>query len=248
MSITGQEGGTPTRVGTSVGDIVPGLFSVIGIMMALYNRTFTGQGQYLDISMMDSLVAILENAIMRYQVTKEVPGPIGNRHPHITPFDSFTVRDGYIVIGAGNPSLFEKLCNILGLPELYRDERFSETHIRHQNHNELKEILNQGFSKRSMADALAKLEEAGIPCAPINTIDRLMTDPQIKAREMLVEVDHPAAGKIMLSGIPIKMSGTPGAIEAPAPMLGQHTDSVLQKFIGLQDNQIQSLRAKGVIK
>lgn len=247
MSITGQRDGVPTRVGTSVGDIVPGLFTTVGIMMALYHRSFTGEGQRLDVAMFDSLVAILENAIARYQVQKEVPGPIGNRHPAITPFDSFSTKDGYIIVAAGNPKLFEQLCALLGITELLTDERFSEYANRHQHEKELKPILDQAFSRYTQAEALAMLGKAGIPSAPINTVDRVMKDPQIKAREMIVEIEHPIAGMLKLAGIPIKMSLTPGAVERPAPILGQHTDKILKEFLGKTQEQIDELRRMNVI-
>jgi CoA:oxalate CoA-transferase len=247
MSITGQPDGPPTRVGTSVGDIIPGLFTTVGIMMALYHRAFTGEGQRLDIAMFDSLVAILENAIARYQVQKEIPKPIGNRHPAITPFDSFSTKDGYIIVAAGNPKLFEQLCTLLGLPEVLKDERFSEYASRHQHEKELKPILDEAFSRYTQAEALAMLGKAGIPCAPINTIDRVMANPQVHAREMIVDVEHPVAGILKLAGIPIKMSLTPGAIERPAPTLGQHTDQILKDFLGKTEEQIDELRRHKVL-
>jgi CoA:oxalate CoA-transferase len=247
MSITGQQDGPPTRVGTSIGDIVPGLFTMIGIMMALYHRTFTGEGQRLDIAMLDSLVAILENAIARYQVQKEVPKPIGNRHPAITPFDSFSTKDGYIIVAAGNPKLFEQLCTLLGLPGLVEDERFSEYASRHQHEKELKPILDMAFSRYTQAQALAMLEKAGIPCGPINTIDRIMKDPQVTDRDMMVDMEHPIAGMLKLAGIPIKMSLTPGAVERPSPILGQHTDQILREFLGKTKAEIDELRRMNVL-
>ena len=247
MSITGQQDGPPTRVGTSIGDIVPGLFATIGIMTALYHRSLTGEGQRLDIAMLDSLVAILENAIARYQVNQEVPRPIGNRHPAITPFDSFSTQDGYIIVAAGNPKLFEKLCNLLGLPELLSDERFSQYAPRHQHEKELKPILDRVFSRYTQTEALDMLAKAGIPCAPVNSIDQVLANPQVKARDMIVEVEHPIAGILKLAGIPIKMSLTPGAIEKPAPTLGQHTEEVLGSFLGLSWEQIEDLQRRGVV-
>jgi CoA:oxalate CoA-transferase len=247
MSITGQQDGVPTRVGTSIGDIVPGLFTTVGIMMALYSRTFTGEGQRLDVAMFDSLVAILENALIRYQAENVVPMPIGNRHPAITPFDSFSTKDGYIIVAAGNPKLFEKLCEILQIPELLTDPRFNNPQVRHQNQKELKPILEQAFSSYSRAEAQALLGQAGIPCSPINSIDQVVADPQVAARDMLVDVEHPVAGLLKLAGIPIKMSLTPGEIKAPAPLLGQHTEEVLTGLLGLTKDQIDGLRARKVI-
>jgi CoA:oxalate CoA-transferase len=247
MSITGQKDGAPTRVGTSVGDIVPGLFTTAGIMMALYHRSITGEGQRLDVAMFDSLVAILENAIARYQVLKEVPRPIGNRHPAITPFDSFSTKDGYIIVAAGNPKLFDQLCTVLGISEILKDERFSEFGRRHQNERELKPILEQAFSRFTREEALALLGTSGIPCAPINSVDQLFNDQQVKARDMIVEVEHPVAGILGLAGIPIKMSLTPGAVEKPAPTLGQHTEQVFGRFLGLTKEQVEELRAKKIV-
>jgi CoA:oxalate CoA-transferase len=247
MSITGPEGGPPTRVGTSVGDIVPALFATIGIMMALFHRSLSGEGQRLDIAMLDGLVAILENAIARYQVNLEVPRPIGNRHPSITPFDSLAVKDGHIIVAAGNPKLFEDLCRILNVPKLAMDPRFREYADRHQNEKQLKPLLEKALARYTQAEALAKLGQAGIPCAPINTVDRVMSDPQVLARNMVVEMEHPIAGILKLAGIPIKMSGTPGMINEPAPILGQHTDQVLKEFLGKTGEEIEELRRKKII-
>lgn len=247
MSITGEEDGQPTRVGTSIGDIVPGLFSAVGIMMALFHRSRKGEGQHLDIAMFDSVVAILENAISRFYVQKEIPKPIGNRHPAITPFDSFSVKDGFIIVAAGNQKLFEKLCESLDLPELPKDERFSEYASRHQHEKELKPILSEAFSHFTQSKALKMLSEIGIPCAPINAIDQVLENPQIKERDMIVDVEHPVAGIVKLPGIPIKMSATPGAIEKPAPTLGQHTNYVLSKFASLTEEQISELHLKGIV-
>lgn len=247
MSITGHPGGPPTRVGTSVGDIVPGLFATVGILMALYSRTFTGEGQRLDIAMFDALVAILENALIRYQADKTAPKPIGNRHPVITPFDSFSTQDGYIIVAAGNPKLFEKLCSILQLPEVLSDTRFCSPAARHANVDELKQILEQAFSAFTQKQALKMLSHAGIPSAPINTIDQVVNDPQVAARHMIVDILHPVAGMLKLAGIPIKMSKTPGEIQAPAPLLGQHTEEVLSSFLGLTPEEIDGLRERKVI-
>lgn len=242
MSITGQEGGPPTRVGTSVGDLVPALLATVGILMALFSRTFSGEGQRLDIAMLDGLVAILENAIARTQVSGEVPKPIGSRHPSITPFDAFAVKDGYIIVAAGNPKLFEDLCRILNRPELALDPRFKEYADRHKNEKELKPLLEQALAGYSRTEALALLSRAGIPCAPINTVDQVMADPQVQARDMIVEVEHPVAGILKLAGIPIKMSATPGIIKDPAPTLGQHTEQILKEFLNKTEADIAALR------
>jgi len=247
MSITGPEGGAPTRVGTSIGDIVPALFTTIGIMMALFHRSLSGEGQRLDIAMLDGLVAILENAIARYQVNQEIPEPIGNRHPSITPFDSFVVRDGHIIVAVGNSKLFEDLCRVLEIPEVAKDIRFKENVDRHENEKQLKSLLEQALSGYTQAEALTRLGQAGIPCAPINTIDRVVEDPQVLARQMVVEMEHPIAGILKLAGIPIKMSGTPGSIKKPAPILGQDTEQVLKELLGKTQEDIEGLRRNHII-
>ncbi|MPM37097.1 Acetyl-CoA:oxalate CoA-transferase [bioreactor metagenome] len=247
MSITGQEGGEPTRVGASVGDIIAGLFTTIGVSMALYHRAITGEGQKIDVSMLDCQVAVLENAISRYLVNGDVPGPLGNRHPSITPFEGFTASDGYVIVGAGNDRLWKKLCELLGKEELINDERFITNGARTTNEKALKVILDRVFKTKTIDEWLAILEEAGIPCAPINTVDRVINDPQIKARDMIVEIEHPVAGKMHLPGIPIKMYKTPGSVDSPAPLLGQHTEEILKELLGMSKEEVDALRAKDIL-
>ena len=247
MSITGPEGGDPTRVGASVGDIIAGLFTVNGVMMALYHRERTGEGQKVDVAMLDCQVAVLENAISRYLVNGEIPKPLGNRHPSITPFESYTAKDGYVIVGAGNDKLWEKLCRLIGREDLLADERFSSNLKRTLHVKELKTILDAVFRQEEISKWLEKLEAAGIPCAPINTVDKIVNDPHVKAREMIVELEHPIAGHMQVPGVPIKLSATPGAVEKPAPLLGQHTEELLQEILGLSEEQIAELRAKNAI-
>ena len=214
MSVTGQPGGEPTRVGSSIGDITAGLFTTIGILTALIHRDKSGQGQMVDVAMLDSQVAILENAIARFTVTGEIPRPIGNRHPSIIPFETFATTDGTIMIAAGNDALWRKLCGALGRPALAEDPRFSSNPLRAENYDALRPIL---------------------------------ADLQVQAREMIVEVEHPAAGITSLPGIPVKLSATPGSLRAPAPLLGQHTEATLAEFLGYDRERIEQLRADGVL-
>lgn len=232
MSITGPENGEPTRVGASVGDVMAGMFTAYGVMTALFHRERTGEGQKVDVGMLDCQVAVLENAIARYVTSGSVPGPLGNRHPSITPFASFTAKDGHIIVGAGNQRLWERLCNILECPELINDERFKDNGSRTAHVNELTSILNEIFTNKTINEWLGVLEEAGLPCAPINTVDRIVNDPHIAARNMIVEVEHPIAGKLKMPGVPVKMSATPGAVETHAPLLGQHTNEILKEVLG----------------
>lgn len=247
MSITGQEGGEPTRPGASIGDIIAGLFTTIGVTMALYHRAMTGEGQKIDVAMLDCQVAILENAISRYLVSGVVPTPLGNRHPSITPFEAFTASDGHVIVGAGNDRLWKKLCEMIGKEELLTDERFLTNSLRTTNQKALKPILDTVFKNKTIDEWLALLEEAGVPCAPINTVDRVVKDPQVMAREMIVEIEHPVAGKLHVPGVPIKMHKTPGSVDTPAPMLGQHTEEILNELLGLSKEDVDALRAKNVL-
>lgn len=244
MSITGPEGGEPTRVGASVGDIMAGMFTAYGVMLALFHRERTGEGQKVDVGMLDCQLAVLENAISRYTTSGVVPTPLGNRHPSITPFASFTAKDGHIIVGAGNDRLWEKLCNILEHPELIKDERFNNNGNRTAHAPELMVILNDIFKNKTINEWLEVLEKAELPCAPINTVDKIINDPHIKAREMMVELEHPVAGHLKMAGVPVKMSGTPGAVETPAPMLGQHTAEILQELFGWNKEKTEQFFSK----
>ncbi|MDF2636874.1 MAG: yfdE 2 [Pelosinus sp.] len=247
MSITGPSGGPPTRVGASIGDIIAGLFTVIGIEMALYHREKSGYGQMIDVGMLDCQLAILENAIARYMVAGTIPAPLGNRHPSITPFEAFSAKDGSVIVGAGNDKLFEQLCNVIGKPGLAKDPLFATNALRTQHAQQLKEILDDVFIHKNINDWLVQLEAAGIPCGPINTIDKVVSDPQVIARNMIVSTEHPTAGHVKMPGIPIKLSDTPGAVEKPAPLLGQHTEEILQELLGLSIEEINKLKANKVI-
>ncbi|KKH62891.1 carnitine dehydratase, partial [Methanosarcina mazei] len=228
MSITGQKDGKPTRVGTSIGDIAAGMFTTTGILAALINRDATGKGQKVDVAMLDCQVAMLENAIARYVVTGEAPKPGGNRHPSIVPFETFDTVDGEIMVAAGNNALWTKLCEAIGTPELSDDERFNENPLRNENYDELRPLLASAFTKKTTKEWQDILDNAGVPNGPINTIDEVLKDPQVLAREMIVEIEHPVAGKLKVPGVPIKLSDTPGGIRTPAPTLGQHTEEILK--------------------
>ena len=247
MSITGQPGGPPTRVGASMGDITAGLFTVIGILAALRKRDLTGEGDKVDVSMLDSQVAILENAIARYQVTGEAPGRIGNRHPSITPFSSVPTADGYVIIAIGNDKLWETFCHLVAREHLITDARFRTNQDRTENWEVLEPILAEIFAAKGTDQWLAELEPAGIPCGPINTVDKVLADPQVRAREMVVEMQHPKAGRLQMAGSPVKLAGSRPPAPNPSPLLGQHTDEVLREILGLDDGQIAALRDGGVV-
>ncbi|MCD5414392.1 MAG: CoA transferase [Clostridiales bacterium] len=247
MSITGEKGGKPTRVGSSIGDIAAGLFTAIGILTALTNRSVTGKGQMVDVAMLDCQVAILENAIARYTAGGEIPKPIGNRHSSIVPFEPFEARDGEIMIAVGNDAIWHKFCNTIEKAELIDDVKFCTNVLRHENHSLLKPIISEEIKKKTIKEWQNILDTAGVPNGPINTIDKVVKDPQIIAREMIVEVEHPIAGKVKIPGIPIKLSETPGEITRSAPLLGEHTKEVLKEVLGYDDNKIKSLFDCGIV-
>jgi CoA:oxalate CoA-transferase len=231
MSLTGYPGGPPTRVGTSIGDITAGLFGASGILAALYERTSTGVGRYVDVGMLDSQVAILENAIARYAATGQVPGPLGARHPSIAPFAAFRARDKHLVIAAGHDGAFGKLCEALGAPELLADPRFATIPDRVANADVLGEELEKRLAARDAADWLARLERAGVPCGPINDIAAVVADPHVRARHMIVSVDDPVAGRLDMPGNPIKLDGmADGDTRPPAPELDADRARILAEL------------------
>lgn len=245
MSITGD--GKPTRVGTSIGDIVAGIFTVIGILSALTARERTGQGQLVDVAMLDCQVAILENAIARYGVTGEIPQPIGSRHPSVVPLEPFETQDGELMVAVGNDAVWGRLCEALGRPDLAEDPRFITNPERLAHYAELRPLLADLFLTRTNDEWQVRLDAAGVPASPINNVPQVMEHPQVLAREMLVKLTHPVAGELTMAGIPIKLSETPGAMRMPAPILGQHTEEVLRDLLGYTPEQIAELREEGTI-
>jgi CoA:oxalate CoA-transferase len=233
MSLTGHPGGPPTRVGTSIGDIVAGIFTAIGVNAALYRRTISGEGCKIDVAMLDCQLAILENAMARYFATGEVPGPLGARHATIAPFQCFTTRDGYIIIAAGNDALFAKLCAALGAPELAADARFATNPARIGNLAALIEAIEQRLMGASTRDWIARLEAAGVPCGPLNNVAQALAEPQVGARTMVVHTHDPVAGMVQMAGNPIKLSGYPDPIERPhAPDLDEQRAAILRELGG----------------
>lgn len=246
MSITGEAGRPPVRVGISIGDLAAGLFTAIGILAALQALQKTGQGQLVDVGMLDCQVALLEHAVIRYTTTSEVPGPLGSRHPSIAPFEAFEVKDGYIVLGVGTKH-WERFCKMLGRDDLLHDPRFATNALRTEHYMVLKPILAEILRTRTVAEWLRDMERAGIPCGPINAVDQVVGDPQVRAREMIVEVEHQPGGKVRMAGIPIKLSFTPGGIQGPAPRLGEHTEEVLTQLLGYSSEEVGQLRREEIV-
>src|SRR5690606_22154411 len=205
MSITGEPGGGPVRPGLSLGDIAAGLYGAVGVLAAVHERERSGKGQFVDISMLDCQVAILENAFMRYHVTGKVPEKLGTRHPTAVPFQAFPTADGYIVIALawGVPNQWALLCAELGVPELIDDPRFATSTARSDHHAELEPLLAAGFRQRTTEDWVARLRQYEMPCGPLNTIPEAAASPQVQAREMLVPVTHHTLGTVPLTNTPV---------------------------------------------
>ncbi len=247
MSITGQPGGEPTRVGSSIGDIIAGIFTAIGVLAAVHERETSGLGQLVDVAMLDCQVAILENAITRYLYTGDVPKPIGNRHPSIVPFEPFATKSDQIIVAIGNDRLWVTFCDLLGLNEIVDDPRFNTNPNRSDNYLELRPIIAEKMLAKSAEEWQAIFDENGVPSGPINTVDKVLENPQVIARHMIEEVDHPVAGKTRIPGIPIKLSRTPGEIHKSSPLLGADTEKLLGKYLGYDAEKIAELREKKAI-
>ncbi len=247
MSITGPEGGPPVRVGTSVGDITAALFASIGILSALIAREKTGRGQFIDVAMLDCQLAILENAIMRYYIAGEIPGPLGTRHPSIVPFQAFMAKDDWIVIAVGNDNLWAKFCKAVGREELIDDPRFKTNPKRLENYKTLKPIIDEIISEKTVNEWLEIFTKAGVPSTRINTIDKTVNDPHVKARGILQNVKHPVIGDMLIPKLPIMFSDTPSDIDRPAPLLGEHSEKILRELLGFNDKEIETLKEEGVL-
>lgn len=247
MSITGTEEGEYVRVGTSIGDIIAGHHCAVSILAALYIREKTGIGQYIDISMLDSLIYILENAILRYTVTGEIPKPLGTKHPTITPFQGYKTKDEWIIVPIGNDSLWLKLCEAIKRNDLIDNPKFKTNKDRTENRNELNGILEKVFMTKKFSEWKKIFEKNNLPYSPINTIDKVVTDPILKYREMLVELNQPDLGKIKIAGSPFKLSETPGKVRTHAPSLGEHTEEILKNLLNYSENKIKNLLKNEVV-
>jgi len=247
MSITGPVDGPPMKVGVAIVDVTAGLFAAAAILAALHEREHSGRGQYIDIALLDSQVAWLINVGSNYLVSGQVPRRYGNAHPNIVPYEPFETKEGWIALGVGSDAQWRRFCQLANCPELAEDPRFATNPKRVENREALIPILRELFKRKTAQEWLDLLLEAKIPCAPINTIDKVFADPQVLARDMLVEVPHPTAGKVKLAGSPLKLSRTPVRIKQPPPLLGEHTEEVLSTLLGYSSEEIKELRAEGII-
>ncbi|HXZ00298.1 MAG TPA: CaiB/BaiF CoA-transferase family protein [Stellaceae bacterium] len=235
MSITGHPGQPPVRIGMSIGDIGVGLYAAVAVNAALLHREKTGEATKVDIAMFDCQLALLENAIMRYTVTAEVPGPLGARHPSITPFEAFATADGWMIIAAGNDAIFRKLCQALGRPDLAAAAAYKTNDLRCRNQARLKAEIEAELGKRPTAAWIEIIGRADVPCGPINTVAEALAHPQVAARNMLVTMEDPVAGTLTLAGNPLKFSGLPDPpTRSPAPALDADRAKLLEE-LGIEE-------------
>jgi len=250
MSITGERddlpGGGPQKVGVAVADITTGMYATVAILAALAYRTQSGQGQHIDMALLDTQVAMIANMNMNFLVSGKVPTRQGNAHANIVPYQVFAASDGQFVIAVGNDSQFAKCCEAAGVT-FHQDERFTKNADRVRNRGVLIPMLTDVFRKRAVQEWIELLEPAGIPVGGINNIEQVFAHPQVQARNMKISVPHPLAGTVPLVASPIKMSVTPPRCRQAPPLLGEHTDSTLRERLGLTEALLKELRAKGVL-
>ena len=247
MSVTGEPGRPPTRVGYSVGDIGASLFLAVGILAAAHERARSGEGQHVDVAMLDSQVAMLENAFIRYLAAGEVPGPLGTDHPVITPFGGYRAKDGYLALAASKDPHWRIVCDVVGHPEWKDDPRFASLAQRNEHRAVIRQLLEAVLGARPRAEWIEAFLKAGIPCGPVSSVPEAAADPQVHARGMIVEVPHPNGGTIRMAGTPVKLSRTPARVEDPPPTVGQHTEAILAEFLGLGAAEVARLRAAGAV-
>ena len=251
MSVTGEPdgapGGGPQRAGVPIADIITGMYASIAICAALAHRAETGAGQHLDLALLDSQIALLAYQNTNYFATGVPPERIGNLHPNIVPYQPFRASDGELILACGNDNLYNKFCAAAGCPELARDPRFATNGKRVENRAELTRLLAEVFKKRSTREWLELLEAAGVPNGPINDIAQVFEEPQVKARGIRIELEHPAAGRLPLVASPMRFSGTPVEYRLAPPLVGEHTEDVLRGLLGKDEAEIGRLRASGVI-
>ncbi len=248
MSLTGFPDGPPVKVGISFADLVAGLYALEGILLALRVVGAGGEGQYIDIALLDSLVSLLTFQAGSYFATGRNPQRMGNLHPMITPYEVYATADGYLIVAPANEALWRKFCEVLGHAELAEDTRFASNGLRVQHRAELAAILEPLLAACSTASWIERLRGAGVPCGVPRTIEQVVRSEQVQARDMIVTADHPAIGPVRMTGNPVKLSATPAAQPAPPPMLGQHTEEVLRSVLGFSTQQIDAARSAKAIR
>jgi crotonobetainyl-CoA:carnitine CoA-transferase CaiB-like acyl-CoA transferase len=247
MSLTGEPNGSPQKVGVPVADLFAGLYGCIGILAAVNHRNSTGQGQQIDIGMLDTHVAWLANQGMNYLATGENPPRLGNQHPNIAPYQEFPTKDGYLILAVGNDPTFERFCKAFGQEALLADPRFATNPIRVQNRQLVTDTLTPVMKSKTTAEWIDALEALKIGCGPINTLEQVFADPHVQAREMVVEMAHGSGETVKVIANPVKLSATPPSYRSAPPVLGEHTEEVLASVLKMSASDIAALREKGIL-
>lgn len=244
MSITGSSSGPPTKVGTSVADLVAGLYAVQGALLALYARQSTGRGQFVDISMLDGQISLLTFQGQKFLSTGIVPGRMGNQHPSICPYETFEANDGHFNVAVGNDRIWTTFCETLGLKKLLEDPRFRTNPERVKHHDELFPVLSGLFKTKPVEHWLTLLDEAGVPAAPILNVDQVFSHPQVSARKMRIPVPHAKIKKLEMAGAAVQLSDTPAVVRRGPPLIGEHSEEILAEF-GISESDLERLNREG---
>ncbi len=246
MSVTGEAGQPPVKVGFSIVDLATGLYAALGVTLALFSRETTGKGQYVESSLLDTVVSLSNYLGQGVLANGQAPGRHGSAHPTLVPYQAFETKDGYAIIAVPNDGLWRKMCDALGLTELKDHPKYAVNVNRVANREELVGILTEYTKQRESSEIIERLKQAGVPSGPINDLTQLLAHPQVQAREMIQEVEHPTIGMLKMLGIPIKLSDTPGSVRKAPPLLGENTEEVL-KQLGYSEEDLIKLKEQGVI-
>lgn len=247
MSITGDADGPPYRLGVAIADIVSGMFAAYGVSMALLARDRTGRGQQVDLGMLDAVTALLTYQAGNYFASGTAPGRLGNRHPSIVPYETFAGADGDFVVAVGNDELWKKFCTAVGLDRVDGIDRFATNRQRVTRYAELRPLIADRLKTQPRAFWIETLTRAGVPCGSVRDLNEVFEDPQLRARGMLATIEHQAIGALTLTGIPVKLSDTPGELRLPPPRLGEHTVSILRDELGVGEENLTRLREQRII-
>lgn len=247
MSITGPVDGEPCKVGVAITDISAGLFACNAILAALFARQRTGDGQRIDIALLDAQVAWLANVASNYLISGQKPERYGNAHPNIVPYQTFQARDGYFALGIGNDEQWVRFCKKVGQEGWASDPHFATNAARVENRQALASLLSDLFIQHNTDHWLSELESIGVPCGPINSIEDVFADPQVQARQMRIDLPHPTAGRVPLVGSPLKIPTAPPQMRLPPPLLGQHSGEILEELLGYSSKTVEALRVEGII-
>jgi crotonobetainyl-CoA:carnitine CoA-transferase CaiB-like acyl-CoA transferase len=247
ISITGEEGGSGVRCGTSIADMTAGMYAAFGIMLALRVKDKTGQGQRIDMSMMEGQLGLLNTMIASYGVEREMPAPMGTAYKALLPYQTLRTKTGDLAIAVGSEKLWKVFCPAIGRPDLLTDERFVGNRLRVTNRTALIDIVQTALLTRSYEEWEQIFLKAGIPVGAVNNIGQVVDHPQVAARESLITMDHPRSGKVLMANVPVRLSKTPGSVRTPAPALGEHTGEILQELLGLSGAEVARLAAAGIV-